>query len=228
MNYKEIIAKIKSFYNPKNIAGMARFGINVENAYGTPIPELRKLGRQVKKDHETAKQLWASGIHDARILASIVDDPKQVTPKQMDEWVKGFNSWDLCDQCCSNLFGETEFAYQKAVEWSKRKEEFVKRAGFTLMAVVAVHDKHLKDKGFEKLLPIIKRESTDERNFVRKAVNWALRQIGKRNIELNKKAAAVALELKNSENKTARWIGMDAYRELTDPKVVARIKNKRK
>jgi len=226
MNYKEIIAKIKSFHNPKNIAGMARFGINVKNAYGVPMPELRKLGRMIKKDHQTAKQLWASGIHEARVLAGIIDDPKQVTPKQMEEWVKEFDSWDLCDQCCMNLFGETGFALDKVVEWPKRKEEFVKRAGFAIMAVIAVHNKQLKDSDFDKLFPIIKRESTDERNFVRKAVNWALRQIGKRNMELNKKAAALALELKNSKSKSARWIGTDAYRELTDPKILKRIKDK--
>ncbi|MBU0952385.1 MAG: DNA alkylation repair protein [Elusimicrobia bacterium] len=228
MNYQQIISKIKSLYNPKNIAGMKRFGINVKNAYGVPIPELRKIGRLVKKDHEIAKQLWNSGIHEARILASIVDDPKQITSKQMDDWVKEFNSWDICDQCCMNLFSETEIGYNKAIDWAKRKEEFEKRAGFALMAVIAVHNKKLPDKELIKFFPIIKRESTDERNFVRKAVNWALRQIGKRNMALNREAVKLSKELKDSQNKSACWIGTDAYRELTNPKVVERIKNKKR
>ncbi|OGS21952.1 MAG: DNA alkylation repair protein [Elusimicrobia bacterium RIFOXYA2_FULL_40_6] len=228
MKYQQIISKIKSSYNPKNIAGMKRFGINVENAYGIPMPELRKLGKQIGKDHESAKQLWNSKIHDARILASIIEQPEMITERQMDSWVKEFDSWDLCDQCCMNLFSETEFANKKAFEWIKSKETFIKRAGFVIMAVLSVHNKDMADKDFQKFLPFIKKESTDERNFVRKAVNWALRQIGKRNMVLNQEAVKLSKELMKSDSKSARWIGSDAYRELTNPKTVARIKNKKR
>jgi 3-methyladenine DNA glycosylase AlkD len=154
----------------------------------------------------------------------MVDIPKLVTEKQMDDWVKDFNSWDLCDQCCSNLFDKTPFAYKKAIQWSRRKEEFVKRAGFTLMATLAVHDKRTENKVFEKFLPIIKRESADDRNFVKKAVNWALRQIGKRNRELNKEAVKTAKEILKMDSKAARWIAFDAIRELTSMSVKKRLK----
>jgi 3-methyladenine DNA glycosylase AlkD len=195
MTYQDIIKLLKSHSNPKNVAGMARFGINSKNTLGISMPFLRNLGKKIGKDHNLALKLWQSKIHEAMILAVLIDDPKLVTEKQMDSWVKDFDSWDVCDQACLNLFDKTEFAWDKVIEWSKRKEEFVKRAGFALMAVLAVHDKKAKDEQFIKLFPIIKRESTDERNFVKKAVNWALRQIGKRNANLNKQALKIAEEI---------------------------------
>ncbi len=181
-NFEEILIKLKSLSNPEAVAGMARFGINTKKAYGVSIPDLRKMAKGIGKNHILAQKLWDSGIHEARILAGMIDLPERVTEKQMKHWVKDFNSWDVCDQVCSNLFDKTKFAYPKAIKWSKRNEEFVKRAGFVLMAALAVHDKEASDKEFLKFLPIIKREATDERNFVKKAVNWALRQIGKRNL----------------------------------------------
>ncbi len=224
MTYQEVIKKIKSLANPKNIKGMARFGINTKNAYGVSMPGLRKLAKEIGKDHKLAQQLWRSKIHEARILACIIDDPELVTEKQMECWVKDFNSWDVCDQCCMNLFKKTNFAFQKSIQLSRRKQEFVKRTGFALMAALAVGDKQALDKDFEKFLPIIKRESVDERNFVKKAVNWALRQIGKRNISLNKKAIKTAKEIQKINSKSARWIAADAIRELESQAVQKRLK----
>lgn len=215
MNYQEIIKRLKSLPNPKNVEGMARFGINPKNTFGISIPDLRKLAKQIGKDHNLALQLWKSGYHEARILAGTIDESNKVMDSQMDSWVKDFDSWDVCDQVVSSLFDKTPFAYKKAFEWSKRKEEFVKRAGYVMMAALSVHDKKASDEKLMKFFPIIKRGATDERNFVKKAVNWALRQIGKRNANLQKKASILAKELSISVNKTSRWIGNDALRELT-------------
>ncbi len=224
MQYKDIIKKLESLSDPEAVKGMARFGINPENTYGVSIPQLRKMAKEIGVDHDLAQQLWASGIHEARILATMIDRPEMVTEAQMESWVKDFDSWDVCDQCCMNLFEKTGFAYQKAVEWSKREEEFVKRAGFTLMAALAVHDKRAGDEDFLKFLPMIKRESGDARNFVKKAVNWALRQIGKRNLSLNKLAIKTAEEIQQIDAKSARWIAADAIRELTGEAVQRRLK----
>ena len=223
MQYNDIIQRLKSLSDPEAVKGMARFGINPENTYGVSVPDLRKIARGISTGHALAEQLWASGIHEARILASMIDRPEMVTEAQMESWVKGFDSWDVCDQCCSNLFDKTKFAYQKAAEWSKREEEFVKRAGFTLMATLAVHDKKATDEEFLKFLPIIKRESIDNRNFVKKAVNWALRQIGKRNLNLNKMAIKAAEEIQQIDSRSARWIAADAIRELTSEAVQRRL-----
>ena len=207
---------------------MAKFGINTKKAYGISLYVIRSMAKEIGKNHELAQRLWSSGIHEARILAGMVDDPKQVTKNQMERWVKDFDSWDVCDQVCSNLFDKTPFAYKKVFEWSKRNEEFVKRAGFVLMACLSVHDKKADDKQFEQFFPIIKREANDDRNFVKKAVNWALRQIGKRNLNLNKKAIETAENIKKMDSKAARWIASDAIRELTSEKTQKRLKNKRK
>ena len=221
----EILQKLKSLSNPKAVEGMARFGINPEDTYGVSIPNLRKIAKEEGANHTLAQELWSSGIHEARILASRMDEPDMVTEEQMESWVKDFDSWDVCDQCCSNLFDKTEFAYQKARQWSKRKEEFVKRAGFVLMATLSVHDKKAKNESFLKFLPLIIKESIDERNFVKKAVNWALRQIGKRNLSLNKSAIKTAKEIQNIESKSAKWIATDALRELTSQSIFKKLQN---
>jgi len=187
------------------------------------MPVLRKMAKEIGKNHKLALELWDSGIHEARILAGFIDEPEKVAEKQMEKWVGDFDSWDVCDQVCSSLFDKTPFVWKKLEEFTKRKEEFVKRTGFTLMAYLAVHDKKAQDKDFIKLLPIIKREATDERNFVRKAVNWALRQIGKRNKNLNKEAIKMAQEILRIENKTAKWIASDTIRELTSPSIQKRL-----
>ncbi len=212
---EKILKRLKVMSDPKAVAGMARFGINPKNAYGVPIPVLRQIAKETGKNRLLAQRLWSSGVHEARILASMIDSPEDVTGGQMESWTKEFDSWDVCDQCCSNLFDKTGFAVQKAVEWSKRDEEFVKRAGFVLMATMAVHDKNAKDETFLKFLPIIKKGAVDERNFVKKAVNRALRQIGKRNPNLNKYAIKAARDIKNMDSKSAKWIASDAIRELT-------------
>jgi len=226
MKSDEIIKKLKSMRNPKNIEGMARFGINPNNTLGIPIPVLRKMGSEIGKNHALANELWFSGIHEARILAGLIADPMMLTKKQMDRWASDFDSWDVCDQACMNLFDRAPFAYAKAKEWAGRDEEFVKRAGFALMASLAVHDKHAGDEVFIALLPLIQRESRDERNFVKKAVNWALRQIGKRNPALNREAVKTAKEISKFDSKTAKWIAQDALRELTDKKTLARTKER--
>lgn len=227
MESQEVLKQLKSMSNPKAVEGMARFGIVIKNAYGVSIPHLRKMAKEIGKDHKLAGQLWRSGVHEARLLAGMIDDPQMVTQEQLEKWAKDFDSWDVCDQCCSNLFDKTDFAYQKVVEWSKREEEFVKRAGFVLMACLAVHDKDASDSRFERFLPLIKRESIDNRNFVKKAVNWALRQIGKRNLKLNKTAVKTAKEIQRKDSKSAEWIASDAIRELTSEAVQKRLKSKK-
>jgi 3-methyladenine DNA glycosylase AlkD len=209
--------------DPENRAGMARFGINPENAYGISIPALRKIARETGKDHELALELWDSGIHEARILASFIDDAKQVNEAQMERWAADFDSWDVCDQCCGGLFDKTDYAYQKAFEWSEREKTFVKRAAFSLMASLAVHDKKAQDEKFAAFLPVIARESGDDRNYVKKAVNWSLRQIGKRNRRLNGLAIETARQIAEIDSKAARWIAADALRELTSDKVQEKL-----
>ncbi len=226
MQYDDILNKLKALSDPKAVASMARFGINPENTYGVSIPNLRKIAKETGVDHTLAQQLWTSGIHEARILASMVDDPKMVTEEQLESWVRDFDSWDVCDGCCMNLFEKTEFAYQKAVEWSSNDQEFIKRAGFVLMARLAVSDKKADNQQFEPFFSLIKREAGDHRNFVRKAVNWALRQIGKRNLNLNKKALDTAKEIQSMDSKSARWIASDAIRELTSKAVQERLQAK--
>jgi 3-methyladenine DNA glycosylase AlkD len=226
MESKEILKRLESMGSKKDKEGMARFGINTEKAYGVSVYSLRKFANEVGKNHELAQDLWNTGIHEARLLAVFIDEPKKVSEVQMESWVRDIDSWDVCDLGCSNLFDKTPFAWDKAVEWSEREGEFVKRCGFVLMCSLAVHDKKAEDAKFEKFFPIIKREATDERNFVRKAVNWALRQIGKRNLPLNKKAIKVAKEIKDIDSKAARYIASDALRELESEKVQERLKGK--
>jgi 3-methyladenine DNA glycosylase AlkD len=224
MQLNEILQKLRSLSDPEAVEGMARYGINPETALGIPIPELRKLAKQIGKNHSLALELWDSGIHEARILACYVAIPKEVTEAQMEKWARDFNSWDLCDQCCGNLFDRTEFAYRKAVEWSSREEEFVKRAAFALMAWLAVHDKKAGDVPFLKFLPLIEQRAADSRNYVKKAVNWALRQIGKRNRSLNAAAIRSAEKILTLESKSAQWVARDALRELTSEKIQQKLK----
>ena len=198
------------------IAAMKRHrGSLAKNSYGILVKDLRTLAKEIGTDHSLALELFKSGIHEAKKIASMIDDPGRVTEPQMETWVKDFDSWDICDCCCSSLFVKTPFAHKKASEWCKRKKEYEKRAAFTLMAHLVFHDKAGDDIKFEKFFPIIKHESTDERNFVKKAVNWALRQIGKRNINLNKQAILTAREIKKINSKSAQWIANNALNELT-------------
>jgi len=223
MKAEAVLRKLKSLYNPKNVAGMARFGINPSNTYGIAIPALRKMAREIGRNHALAQELWSSGVHEARILAGMIDDPALVTEAQIDRWSADFDSWDVCDQVCMNLFRYTKFAFAKCSELCSREEEFVKRTSFALMAALASGGKSAPDAAFIRFLPLIKKASTDERNFVKKAVNWALRGIGKRNKNLNRKAISAAKEIARLHSKSARWIASDAIRELEGEAVQTRL-----
>ncbi len=227
VSVEEVVKRLESMSRQENREGMARFGINTDRALGISMPELRRLAKELKKDHELSIKLWDSGLHEARILASLIDDPGLVTEEQMESWASGFDSWDVCDQCCSNLFSRTRYAYGKAIAWSQDGREYVRRAGFTLMAALAVHDKSAPDSVFELFFPFIIEGSSDERNYVKKAVSWALRQIGKRSPDLNCKAIAVAGQLQGLRSRSARWIASDALRELQSPKVKQRMNKRR-
>jgi 3-methyladenine DNA glycosylase AlkD len=224
MNYHQVIDKLKSLADPDYLEGMATFAIHTDRALGVSAPRMRKLAKEIGSNHKLAIELWKSSIHEARVVAALIDDPKLVTESQMNDWVRQFDNWGVCDACCCVLFDKTPFAWDKAIEWAGRKEEFVKRAGFVLMAALAVHNKEAPDKDFLPFFNIIKRHADDERNFVKKAVNWALRQIGKRNLRLNKKAVAFAKEIRRIDSSAARWIAADALRELTSRKVHARLR----
>jgi 3-methyladenine DNA glycosylase AlkD len=219
----EVINRLRLLGDPDRLEGMARYGIATGHAYGVSIPELRGLATEVRSDHQLALSLWDSSIHEARILASMIDDPALVDEAQMERWAGDLDSWDLCDQVCANLFRHTPFAYAKASEWSSRAEQFVKRAGFALIAGLAVADKRAPDERFAAFLPLVVRESGDDRNLVKKAVNWALRQIGKRNQHLNALAIDTALELQRESSKSAHWIAADALRELRSQSVQDRL-----
>ena len=219
-----VVAELESMANPDNVAGMVRFGINPTGTLGVSIPALRTLARRYRHRHDLALELWATGIHEARILAGMIADPKQVTPGLMDAWTAEFDSWDTCDQVCSNLWEKTPFAYDKAVEYSQAGPEFIRRAGFVLMARLAVGDKGIAEERLAAFLPLVVTGATDERNFVKKAVNWALRQIGKRSPALNTAAVATARDIAGRDGKAARWIAADALRELTSEAVQSRLK----
>jgi 3-methyladenine DNA glycosylase AlkD len=218
-----VLAELRGLGSEENRAGMARFGINTKQAFGVSMAAMRPLERKYRRNHDLAAALWDSGYHEARILAALIDDPKALTRRQMDAWAADFNSWDLCDQACMKLFAKTPFVADKVAKWAKDRREFVRRAAFATIAGYTVHAKKAPDAEFLPFLAIIETSATDERNFVRKAVNWALRQIGKRSTGLHRPALALAKRLAASGDKTARWIGKDAVKELTDPVQLARI-----
>lgn len=233
---KELLAELRSLGSEKDRQGMARYGINVEQAFGVSIYVLRRIATRIGTDHELAGKLWATSNHEARLLACFVDDPARVTETQLEAWALDFDSWDLCDQATTSLFDQSKFGWAKAKAWAKREEQWVKRGGFALMAGLAVHDKSAKNRAFVGLFPAIERGAFDDRNFVRKAVNWALRNIGKRNRELNAAAIARAEKILSAANRraggarggdaaarSARWVATDALRELTSDKVQARL-----
>jgi 3-methyladenine DNA glycosylase AlkD len=211
--------------NTRNIEGMARFGINPKNTLGITTPVLRSLAKKAGTDHGLALRLWRSGIHEARVLAAFIADPACLTEIQMENWVSEFDSWDVCDQACNSLFLRHPLAIKKAFEWAGRKREFEKRAGFVMMAVLAWHS-DLPDREIRKFLPVIKKHSADGRNFVIKAVNWALRNIGKRNLALNASAVRTARAMENTGAKPAVWAARDALRELRSDKVLKGLKDK--
>lgn len=223
--FDEVMEELRTMAKPQKLEGMARFGIKRDKRLGISMPELREAGKSIGKDHRLALRLWATKIPDAMILASLVDDPEKVTEQQADSWVKDLDSWDVCDQLCMNLFDRVPFAGKKIREWSIRDEEFVKRASFALIACIAWHNKDAPDELFTGFFPLIKSGATDERNYVKKAVSWALRHIGKKNLNLNKKALELAGEIKNIGSKSSRWIASDVIRELESAAVQKRLKN---
>lgn len=223
MDHKEVLGELRAMANPSNLPGQARFGIDISNSLGISMTGLRPLARRIGKDHDLALALWRTGVREARILASLIDDPEQVTLEQMDAWAAGFTSWEVVDACCCNLFDRTEHRYVKAAEWAGAEPEFTKRAAFSLMAGIAVHDRGAADEQLLALLPLIQREACDPRNFVRKAVNWALRQIGKRNSGLNLAAISTAELIAGMDCRGAGWVASDALRELRSPQVQQRL-----
>lgn len=222
---KQVIKELKLLANPKALETLAYFGISGVNSLGLSVPQMRKLAKEIGINHPLALKLWKTKIHEAQHIATMIADPKLVTEKLMEQWLKDLNSWDLVDGTCSNVFRKTPWAYEKVKEWSTRKREFEKRAAFSLICYLAVHDKKEADKPFEDFLEIIKRESSDERNFVKKAINWALRQIGKRNLLLCKKAIKTSKEIYAKGDSSSRWIATDALRELEKYQREGKIKS---
>jgi 3-methyladenine DNA glycosylase AlkD len=220
---KDVLDKLQSKAKPEQLKGMTKYGMTVEQRLGVSVPDMKKLAKEIGRDHKLALDLWRTGIAEARIIAGMVGDPAKLTEEQMEDWVKGINSWDVCDQVCMNLFEKNQLAWKKIVDWSEREEEFVKRTAFSLIACLAWHDKKASDEKFIELLPVIIRGATDERNFVKKAVNWALRNIGKRNLNLNEAAINTAREIQRLDSKAARWIAADAIRELESDAVQSRL-----
>jgi 3-methyladenine DNA glycosylase AlkD len=212
---EEVLEMLAAKADPDQLAGMAKYGMNVKNRLGVKVPQMRKIAKEIGKDHKLALELWETGITEAMILASMVDVPDEVTEEQMEAWVQDFDSWDVCDQACMNLFDKTPLVWKKIHVWSDREEEYVKRAAYALIACLAVHDKGASDEVFISLIPVIKAGATDNRNYVKKAVSWALRNTGKRNPELNTVALVTARELQGINSRSARWIGSDAIRDLT-------------
>ena len=209
--------------NRRNVEGMARYGIRAKKVLGVSKPKLDEIVREIGKDHELGLRLWETGIHDARLLGMMISDPERVTAQQMERWLRDFDNWDVCDGTCCHLFVFARPAWKKAYAWTSRKGEFSKRAGFALAAFLAVHDKEARDEPFRKILNAIEREAWDDRNFVRKAVNWALRNIGKRNLQLNREAIACAERIRGQNGRSARWIAADALRELRSDAVQNRL-----
>jgi 3-methyladenine DNA glycosylase AlkD len=221
-----VLDRLKSKARPEQLKGMAKYGMTVEQRLGVSVPDIRQLAKQIGRDHKLALDLWETGITEARILASMVDEPGKLTEEQMEDWVKGINSWDVCDQVCMNLFEKNELAWKKVIDWSERDEEFVRRTAFSLVACLAWHDKKASDDKFTELLPVIIRSSTDERNFVKKAVNWALRNIGKRNLNLNQAAIKATKDIQRFDSRAARWVASDARRELESEAIQSRLRRR--
>lgn len=221
-----VLRELKEVADPRVREKMAYFGVNVPKACGISTPVLHSFAKHIGKDHQLAEQLWQSEIHEARILASLLGEPQKVTSAQMDRWARDFNSWDVVDASCCYLFASAAPAWDKIHEWSSRAKEYEKRAAFSLAAYLSYKDKDAPDARFEKFLKVIEREAHDERNFVRKAVNWALRNIGKRNLALNRAAIAMAEKIRNQDSSPARWIAADALRELKSDAVQNRLHKK--
>ena len=222
-NVEETLAWLERRGSKKNRDGMARYGITAKKAYGVSMATMLGLRKKLGRDHELAIALFRTGWYEARIMASFVAEPERVTPALMDRWARAFDSWAVCDSMCFHLFDRTPHAWRKVHEWARRDEEFVKRASFALIASLTVHDKEAPDSAYLKALPLIEKAASDPRNFVKKAVNWALRSVGKRNAALHAASVAVARRLASFDDAAARWVGKDALRELTGAGVARRL-----
>ena len=223
MNYGDIISYFEKHESEKARKGMEKYKVGCKDKYGISMPVLRKLSKKIGKNHQLALKLWKHGYHESRILATLIEEKDKVDENQLEKWVNDFDSWDICDQACINLFVNMPLAISKIKEWAKSDKEFVKRTSFSLIAVIAVHNKNEDDNYFERFFPLIKEACIDEKNYVKKAVNWALRSIGKKNKYLNKKAIEVANEILEMDSKTAKWIGRDAIKELESKEVQNRL-----
>jgi 3-methyladenine DNA glycosylase AlkD len=221
-----VLQELKALANPRVRAKMAYFGVDVPKAHGISAPVLHSLAKRIGKNHRLAQELWASGIHEARILAALIGESEKVTAAEMERWARDFDSWDVVDASCCYLYASAPPAWKKTAEWSRRREEFVKRASFSLMAYLSYKDKTAPDARFQRFLRVIERAAHDERNFAKKAVNWALRNIGKRNVRLNREAIRAAERIRRQGSRAARWIAADALRELRSAAVQKRLRRK--
>ena len=221
-----VLTKLRQKARPDQLAGMARYGMKTEHRLGVQVPEMRRIAKETGKNHELAIELWKTGIAEARIVAAMVDEPAKTTEKQMDDWVQDIDSWDIGDQVCMNLFEKTIFAWTKIIDWSKREDEFVKRTAYGLLACLAWHDKTAEDARFVEFFPVIAHGALDERASVKKAVSWALRNIGKRNLFLNNESLKLAREIQKGSTKSAKWVASDVIRELESQAVQMRLKKK--
>ena len=220
------LQELKSLADPRVRAKMAYFGVDVPKAHGISVPVLHGLAKRIGKNHQLARELWASGIHEARILSTLIGESEKVTAAEMQRWVRDFDAWDVVDAACCYLYAQAKPAWKKAAEWSRRREEFVKRASFSLVAYLSYKDKAAPDARFQRFLRVIEREAHDERKFVKKAVNWALRNIGKRNLRLNREAIQTSERIPQQHSRSARWIAADALRELKSDAVQKRLRRK--
>lgn len=220
------LAGLRSHATEATLTGMARYAIPSDKALGVSMTDMKAIAKSLGRDHQLAAALWATGIYEARMLATLVDVPAQVSSDQMESWALDFDNWAICDTACFALFDRTSHAWPKVESWAGREEEFVKRGAFALLASLTVHDKKADDERYLRGLVLIEREATDGRNFVKKAINWALRSIGKRGPALNRAAVEVSRRLASSSESAARWVGKDALRELTGPAVSRRLEAK--
>jgi 3-methyladenine DNA glycosylase AlkD len=224
----EVITRLKMLSSKSTREGMSRYGLPSHNAFGVPVGKMQQLAKQVGRNHELAEALWVTGFYEARMMAAFVDEPLRVTPAQMDRWCRDFDNWGIVDTVCFKLFDQTPYAWKKVVQWSKRCDEFQRRAAFALLACLGVHDKTASNEQFLRCLPLIEEAATDERNFVKKGVSWALRVIGRRNAELNEACVVLAKQLASSTNTTSRWLGKEALREFATPVVVRQLQKRGK
>jgi 3-methyladenine DNA glycosylase AlkD len=227
MDLKETLNRLEALGRRKNIEGMKRFNIAATKTFGVTAPKIRMLAGQIGKDHSLALALWDSGYHEARILAALIAEPEKAKLKQLDRWVRDIENWAQCDACCLEYFQKTQYAPRLPERWTKNRGEFVRRAGIVMIAAMAVHHKKSSDEEMMAYFPLLKEYAVDERNFVKKAVNWSLRQIGKRNGALRKKAIALTEEIQNISSVSARWIASDALREFNDPRIIERTNRKK-